>query len=349
MPPENEEQHPDILNDLDMVDVQPPDEGVSMDSLTEHTDEKKELAQRGEEPAQEEEPKAEVIKSKTDEAESGQREESHVPVDPAQHAALQQSLTEEKQGRQRDREAMLREIIKLRRSRQQDASETPDTQEPVLPDNIPVQFDEKGQPFISRALLTTMMQGQVDPVRKFVGEHIRMAESIILEKPTERAPAHQRFRDAWTNLDEAVRLAQAEYDYYPSDIDGMIDLIEKSGLDKQFIESYPDVAQSSRDIEDFLQAASSMNPRRMRRMLDHIATSTNSQESKSEQQEGDGTIKQAEKLSGKPVPMRKHGAQQVPKMQSKLDVLDEKSPFDWTPDDRASFLKEMEAIDGKDI
>jgi hypothetical protein len=346
MPPEPEDKTTGILEDLDMQDVQPPDfdEPIESGPPDEAVPE-----------AEEESPTAETqetSESEPEQVEPGQGQDSELSPepevpDPAQYAALKQSYEEEKISRQRDREAMLKEIIKLRRSRQQDAQPA-ETQVEPQQQNIPVEFDENGQPYVSRANLALMMQGQQDPVQQFVGSHHKMTESIVLEEPVTRAPAHQRFRDAWTNLDEAVKLAQAEYDQYPTDVDGMIDLIEHSGLDKQFIENYPDIASSSRDIEDFLNAASQMNPRRMRRMLDHIATRGKKEESTASVDDAD-TRSRAEKLSKKPIPMRRHGGNQVPKTKSRIDELSNKSPFEWTEADSKQFVKEMAELDEKEL
>jgi hypothetical protein len=268
------------------------------------------------------------------------------PLDPARFAAMEQSLSEEKRSRGRERDAMLREITKLRQRRQQDASGGAPPLAPSPPTRIPVEFDEQGQPYVSPTQLSQFLQSAAtptNPVQQFMGKHRRMAESIVLEDPVGRAKANTRFQEAYQALDEAVRYAQYENNVETPDIDSMMSLIEDSGLATKFINEYSDIASTPRDIEDFIQAAVSLNPRRYRRIIERISNTPGEEEAPAT----GGVSSIAERMSKKPVPIRKFGGSTVPKTKSRIDVLDEKSPFEWTDDDRKAFLREVQAIDEK--
>src|SRR3990172_7608133 len=263
------QQSPDILNEMQLADVQPPaekepepkeeqhaDEGpaaVSAEEEVQKAKEEVEQIEREPEPAKEEEPSP----------------EKPTIVDPARFAAMEQSLTEERTAREREKTAMLREIVKLRRSRQQD--EAVQQQVPQPAPRIPVEFDEQGQPYVSPEALARVMGGNSSPADAFMQQHRRMAESLILQDPVNRSKAHQRFREAYDALDEAIRYEQITQNKETPDMDSMMELIEGSGLVDKFTKEFPEIAMDARDIEDFLQASVSLNPRRLSRVLDRIA------------------------------------------------------------------------------
>ena len=343
-----------ILDELNLADATAPtEEQMEAAAAAPESEEEPETEQEAEQEESESAAEPEQETAEEEQAEQGE-EQPPAPVDPARFAALEQSLQEEKTARAREKTAMLREIQGLRARRREGAEGGGQPATPRPPARIPVDFDESGQPYVSPENLARVLQQvnpvATDPVTQFGHQHRRMAESVVLTNPVGYAKANLRFQEAYRSLDEAVRFAQMEAQQETTDMDSMMNLIEDSGVAESFMKEYPDIAASPRDIEDFLQASISLNPRRYQRVLEKIAGHEEGDEPTATPAKGISAVNErvAERMNKRPVPLRKMGSRTPPKARSKIDALSDKSPFEWTEADRKAFLKEMESVDSQE-